>query len=275
MRKAYTFLRPISFQGPGIHSGKTATLTLTPAPQGTGFRFIRTDLQNAIVPVLPQSLVLASRSTHLSSNGVTIRTPEHLLSACWALHLTDIDFYLSGEEVPILDGSAKPFVEEIINAGYTETTRDLTLNTVEAPVWIQEGDQQVLILPSDTPQFTYCLSYPQAFIGKQIETYTFTLSEYIDRISAARTYGFMAEIEALRSRGLALGGSLDNAIVIQDTGYLNPLRFENELAAHKLLDLIGDFACLGYRLSAHIIGIKSGHSLHAQAVQHLAKRLPF
>ncbi len=266
-----TLSTEIRLEGIGMHSGKSASITLTPAPENTGLRFSRSDLNHIEIPVSPTSLVSAQRATHLQCGTAKVETPEHLLSACWGLNITNLIMTLDSEEVPILDGSAKGFVDAMLQAGITPQSTPIPTQTITEPMWFTEGQHHLLILPSKTRQWTYCLDYPQAFIGQQRVTLTHNPDTYITDVAPARTYGFKHEVDALRARGLALGGSLDNALVIDENGYLNPPRFPDEMARHKLLDLIGDFACLGVHLKAHIIGIKSGHSLHMKAVQACAK----
>lgn len=259
----------VSLTGVGIHSGKPVTVTLRPALAGTGIVFIRTDLNNARVHVHPNQLKSTQRATLLEENGVKIATPEHLLSACMGLSITDLKIEISGEEVPIMDGSATLFAQALQNAIPTNLDTPLSPFTPQTPLWCQDSDKTVLILPSETLVWTYCLDYPDHFIGQQSVSYINNPDTYIQDIAPARTYGFKAEVDALLARGLAKGGSLDNALVIGETDYINPPRMPNELARHKLLDLMGDFVCFARPIQAHIIGIKSGHNLHMKTVQML------
>ncbi len=267
----YTILSPVTVSGIGIHSGQSVTLTMHPAPPNTGIVFKRVDLDGAIVHARPDTLVAAQRATMLREHNVTIRTPEHLLSACAGLHITNLIVALSAEEIPIMDGSAQPFVVALQSGGITAQADERKIQNIATPLWFQDGDAQIIITPANTPKWTYALDLAHTWIGTQIVSVANDSSDYSTQIAPARTYGFMHEVQALLDRGLALGGSLDNALVIGDDAYLSPPRFPDELARHKLLDLIGDLSILGVQLNAHIIGIKSGHALHMKAVQALAK----
>jgi len=170
-----------------------------------------------------------------------------------------------------MDGSAKPFVEAILQSGIKQFGDAVQTPLVCAdPITLSHKEQRIIMLPSDQFLLTYVLEYPESFVGSQVYTFAMTKDAFIQDIAAARTYGFHHEVEALLKRGLAKGGSLENAIVIGETDYLTPLRFPNELARHKILDMIGDLALLGRPLKAHVIGIRSGHHLNTQ----LVKKLP-
>ena len=261
----------MTLSGVGIHSGKSVRVTLMPAPPNSGIVFKREDRDGAIVRVRPETLVTAQRATMLCEHSVTIRTPEHILSACAGLHITNLIIAISDEEVPIMDGSSSPFVEAMQSVGITPQSELRAIVNLLAPLWIREGDAQLIITPANSPRWTYALDLSHTWVGTQIVSISNDISEYVQEIAPARTYGFMHEVQALIDRGLALGGSLDNALVIGEQGYLNPPRFPDELARHKLLDLVGDLSILGAQLNAHVIGIKSGHALHMRAVQQIAQ----
>jgi UDP-3-O-acyl N-acetylglucosamine deacetylase len=265
MSQQHTLKQTIKLEGVGIHSGIQTTLILEPAPENHGLIFYRDEQP---IPVQPSSLFHTNRATILkNSEGATVKTPEHLLSALYGMGVDNAAIHLSEDEVPILDGSALSFVEAIQEAGIIEQQEKRLYWAPESPIWINEQGAEVLILPSPTPKWTYILEYPNHFIGTQIAEFFEEIGDYATDIAPARTYGFFQEVEALRARGLALGGSLDNALVIGDDDYLNPVRFDNELARHKLLDMIGDFCVLGRRVRAHVIGIRSGHFHNMVAVK--------
>ena len=261
-----TLRGPCSFSGVGIHSGQKATLTCRPAPPDTGLVFVRRDQQSRQVPVIPSSLVEGNRATLLQANGVSIATPEHLLSACSGLGIHNLFIDIDCEEVPILDGSALSFVSQFIKIGIEEQEVDISPFVIQEPIVLQSETATLVGLPYAHTQFTYHLSYPDHFIGSQTCSFLLGEDDYAQAIAPARTYGFLAEVEALRQQGLAKGGSLDNAVVIGEDDYLTPLRFDNELARHKLLDMIGDLACLGRPIQGHIVGIGSGHGLNKDLV---------
>ena len=255
------------FEGIGIHSGKQVLLKCLPAEPNTGIVFIRTDLRNQSILVSPEHVVPSSRYTSLREGSIEIRTPEHVLAACSGLGISNLRIEINAEEVPILDGSALLFVTEFQRVGLQTFSEVLSPLVITTPIVVQSGDASVIALPSDRPQFSYVLSYPQSFIGSQIVT-TY-LENFAHDIAPARTYGFYAEVQALLARGLAQGGGIENAVIIGEDGYLSELRFPDELARHKLLDLMGDLWILGRPIVGHVIGVKSGHALNATMVQQL------
>lgn len=259
---------PFSFEGIGIHSGQSVQVTCLPAAANTGIIFRRLDLAGKEVPVCPDSLKLADRCTQLHWNGVDIFTPEHLLAACAGLGIDNMAIQIDHAEVPIMDGSALAFATGFLDAGIQALSAPVTPFVITKPVLVQEGDRYVMALPSPISYFSYVLSYPDTFIGSQ--TVTVSTDQFLSDIAPARTYGFEAEIQALLDRGLAQGGCLDNAVVIGNTGYLSELRFPDELARHKTLDLMGDLWVLGRPILGHVIGVKSGHALNARFVKQLS-----
>lgn len=259
----------VTFQGLGIHSGKLVTLNCFPEDVNTGIYFVRTDLNNAEIKVSPETVIAESRFTKLSQNGVNIHTPEHLLSACAGLGISNLRVEIDAEEVPILDGSALTFCEEFTKAGVRPQDAELPPIIVTEAFKISGKDGAYIeVTPAKTFSYHYILDYPGTFVGRQSADYAKDI-DYESQIAPARTYGFEAEVKALLERGLAKGGSLDNAVVIGETDYINPLRFDNELARHKLLDLIGDMWIVGRPVIAKITAFKSGHALNAELVQRL------
>ncbi len=265
----HTLQSPVTFIGVGIHSGKPVTVICQPALPFSGIQFFRSDLNRA-VPVLPDSLSHTARATALSKDGVSIKTPEHLLSALYGLQIDNVRIEISGEEVPILDGSSWPFVEAFLKAGIVQSAEVAPVYRVTSPVAVHLQGSVAMALPYDGFKISYYLEYDHPLIGYQIFSDEMSPETY-QRISPARTFGFLAEVEQLKARGLAMGGSLDNALVIGETGYLTPLRFPDELVCHKVLDLVGDLSILGKRIQGHIVSIKSGHALNGMLVQRLAK----
>lgn len=267
--KQRTISTTTAFKGLGIHSGKIVTLNCYPADINNGICFVRTDLNNAEVRVSSETVIAESRFTKLSQNGVNIHTPEHILSACAGLGITNLRVEIDAEEVPILDGSALTFCDEFNAAGVKTQDAELLPIIIKDAFKITGKDGAYIeVSPAETFSYTYTLDYPTSFVGKQSATYTQAIN-YISDIAPARTYGFEAEVKALLARGLAKGGSLDNAVVIGENDYLNPLRFDNELARHKLLDLIGDMWIIGRPVIGNINAFKSGHALNAALVSWL------
>ena len=260
------------FQGVGLHSGVTTTVKILPASLGTGRYFARVDLPGAPeIPARVESVSQTMLSTELTANGASVRTVEHLLAALIALGIEDARIEVDGAEFPLLDGSAKIWVDEIIRSNPTAATGNLpTTEPLEQPVWIHQGDIFVAALPSPVLRFTYGIDFDVAPIGNQWHSWQPGKADFATEIAPARTFGLAHQIEQLRQAGLIKGGSLDNALVCDDKQWLNPpLRFPNEPSRHKLLDLIGDLSLLGKLPIAHYMAYKASHQLHIQLAQQL------
>ncbi|MGE4169256.1 MAG: UDP-3-O-acyl-N-acetylglucosamine deacetylase [Candidatus Margulisiibacteriota bacterium] len=261
--KQHTVAESFAIHGIGIHSGKANTCRVHPAPVGTGLVF---EVAGQAVPVRPDALAHTARATLLEKAGARVQTPEHFLAACYGLCIANLRVELDHPEVPVVDGSANAFVEAFVKAGLKNQETPWPEQVITTPGFIEDGDKKILFIPSSEPRFTYVLSYPDTFIGTQVASVLDSPESFIQDIAPARTYGFYHEVAHLLEKGLAQGGSLDNAVIIKDDGYLNPLRFPDELARHKVLDMIGDFAILGRRIRGHVVGIGSGHALNAKGV---------
>jgi UDP-3-O-[3-hydroxymyristoyl] N-acetylglucosamine deacetylase len=263
-----TLLKSVSFSGVGIHSGLETTVVCHPAPAGHGIVFVRTDLEGARVPMLPQCLVNTSRYTSLKYHDAQIDTPEHLLAACAGLSLHNLVIEIDGRELPILDGSSQVFCDAFLAAGTVDQGLIKPL-VITDMIRVSDQDRLIEVRPSKRSYFEYHLSYPNSFVGEQTVGFDIGEGDFATHIAPARTYGFEHEVAALLRQGLAKGGSLDNAVVIGELDYLTPLRFECELARHKVLDLIGDFWILGRPVVGDVIAYKSGHALTAEMVRKL------
>jgi UDP-3-O-[3-hydroxymyristoyl] N-acetylglucosamine deacetylase len=260
------------FQGIGLHSGVTTTVKIFPAEPGMGRYFVRVDLPD--LPQIPAQIASVSQttlSTELTANGVAVRTVEHLLAALIVLGIENARIEIDGAELPLLDGSALVWVDGIIRSGIKPITDNLaTSGVLTAPVWIQQDDIFVAALPSPELRFTYGIDFDVAPIGNQWHSWQPSKDDFITQIAPARTFGLAHQIDRLREAELIKGGSLDNAIVCDDREWLNPpLRFPNEPARHKLLDLIGDLSLLGKFPQAHFLAYKASHQLHVQLAQRL------
>jgi UDP-3-O-[3-hydroxymyristoyl] N-acetylglucosamine deacetylase len=260
-----TIKKETSFTGLGIHTGKTVSLTLKPSTT-SGIRFFRTDCDNACVRICAETLRSQNRATAFQDEGIDLLTPEHLLAALHALKITNLDIDIDAKEVPIMDGSALEFYETISTVGTRELKKELRPIIITEPLTVEDGDTMILCLPSEETIFAYRLSYDN-FIGHHFHSFNPKKDTFKTDIAPARTYGFYKEVEALRKKGLALGGSFDNAVVIGEDAYMNKLRFDNELCRHKLLDLYGDIWTLGRPIQGHVIGIKSGHAVTMKLIQ--------
>lgn len=257
-----TLRRAVGCTGIGLHSGKAVRLELKPAPAEHGVRFYRDDV-GVCIPARLENLARLDHATSLSHAGFSIDTVEHLLSALFALGVDDVAVHVDGPELPILDGSAAPFVILIHEAGLRPLAPLRRYLKVLKPVEVVRGNKWARISPSDQLRISYEIGFDHPLLRQQEMSLRMTVESYIESIAPARTFGFLHEVEMLRRSGLALGGSLENAVVIGESGVLNKLRFEDEFVRHKMLDLIGDMALLGHPVVGHIEAHRGGHALHA------------
>lgn len=267
-----TIEKRVSYRGIALHSGEETTLTLEPAPAGKGIVFIREDLTNSPqVAARVNKVVSNMRGTSLGEGKVRIRTVEHILAALAGLAIDNVRVKVDGEEIPAADGSALPFVKLIQKAGIVEQEFPRQFLEINEPLWIEEGDKRLIVLPSPGLKITYTVDFPHSPLKSQFVEFAIDEKIFIQEIAPSRTFGFMEEVEELKKKGLIKGGSLDNAVVIDKNGILNKegLRFPNEPVRHKVLDLIGDLYLLGQPIKAHIIAVKSGHLFNVQLIQKL------
>ena len=260
-----TLRRAISCVGIGLHSGNKVQLSLKPAPVDFGIRFRRTDLGDHEVPANVQHLGGIQLATALSRNAVSVETVEHLLAALVSMRIDNVLIELNSPEVPIMDGSAAPFVYLIQEAGIKPQASARKYLQIIRPIALSRGDKRIALYPSDHFDVTYSISFDHPLLRHQARTLRITEESFIEEIAPARTFTFLKDVEMLRQNGLALGGSLDNAIVLGETGVLNnALRFEDEFVRHKILDAIGDLALVGYPVVGHLVAHRAGHALHTE-----------
>jgi UDP-3-O-[3-hydroxymyristoyl] N-acetylglucosamine deacetylase len=259
-----TLRRQVSCAGIGLHSGKKVTLSLKPAPADFGIRFRRTDLGGSPdIPATLGNLVGINYATGLARDASSVETVEHLLAALVGLGVDNVAVELNHPEVPIMDGSAAPFVYLIQEAGLRTLNAPRRYLKVLRPVALSRGDKRIAFYPADHFKLTYSISFDHPLLRYQSRTLRVTEESFVEEIAPARTFGFLKEVELLRQHGLALGGSLENAVVLGETGVLNnPLRFEDEFVRHKMLDAIGDLALVGYPIIGHVVAHRGGHALH-------------
>jgi UDP-3-O-[3-hydroxymyristoyl] N-acetylglucosamine deacetylase len=264
-----TLKRSLFCAGIGLHSGRKVTLSLKPAPAGTGIRFRRTDLGGVEIPARVSHVGAVAYATQLKLGEARVETVEHLLAALASMRIDNAIIELNTPEVPIMDGSSAPFIYLIQEAGVRTLAEPRKYLKVTRPVTLTRGDKQIALFPSDHFKVSYTIGFDHPLLRHQARTIVLTEDSFIEDIAPARTFTFLKEVEMLRQNGLALGGSLDNAIVIGDTGVLNSsLRFEDEFVRHKILDLVGDFALVGHSVVAHAVVHRGGHALHtAMAAQ--------
>ena len=258
-----TLRRPTSCAGIGLHSGNKVNLSLKPAPADTGVRFRRSDLGGLEVAATVKHVGGINYATGLMRDAVRVDTVEHLLAALVSLGVDNVIVELNSPEVPIMDGSAAPFIYLIQEAGVKPLASPRRYLKVLRPMSLSRGDKRIAVYPSDHFKVTYSIAYDHPMLRHQSRTIRLTEDSFVEEIAAARTFTFLKEVEMLRQQGLALGGSLENAVVIGDTGVLNnALRFDDEFVRHKILDVIGDMALVGHPLIGHLVAHRGGHALH-------------
>lgn len=298
-KQQHSIREPVSVSGIGLHTGNQTTVTFKPAPINAGIKFVRADLpDHPEVPADIEWVVEIDRGTNLEYNNVRVHTVEHVLAAIVGLELDNVIIELSGNEPPVGDGSALPFVNALLEAGIVQQDSPKDYLEIESPILHSERDgdllRELVVLPSDDFRITFMVDYKNPTLGSQY-TVMFSLeNEFVTEFAPARTWTFLSEVKALRERGMIKGGSLDNAIVIADAeltpdeisqlkelfgvtaevivgknGILGgaPLRFDNEPCRHKALDLIGDLALLGVPLKAHVLAARSSHAANIELVR--------
>ena len=268
-----TLRRTVNCAGIGLHSGKKVTISLVPAPANHGIRFRRMDLGGIEIPALASNLGTRQQlQTTLAANGATVETVEHLLSALRGLSIDNVTVEVNHSEVPIMDGSSAPWVYLIQDAGVkTLNTPRKTLQVLRQMQY-QMGDKRIALYPAEGFRVSYTITFDHPLLRHQQKTMEIDEQVFVDQVAPARTFGFLKEVEMLRQRGLALGGSLENAVVLGETGVLNPLRFEDEFVRHKILDVIGDLALVGHAIQGHLVVHRGGHALHAAFAEEILRQ---
>lgn len=265
-----TIERPVEVCGTGLHTAVKSWLRLLPAPPDTGIVFRRTDLDNFEIEAHVRNVARVSYATSLMKQGVLLSTTEHVLAALYSCGVDNVYVEIDNLEVPILDGSAQPFINMLKQAGTRRLRRRRRYLKVVKPLEFSEGDRRIGIYPARDFQVHCYVDYPHPMIGRQSIDLTVNRDSFCKELSSARTFGFMSDFDGLRAMGLIRGGSLDNAIVLTNDGILNgPVRFPDEFGRHKALDLIGDLALVGRPLKARVVAHKAGHALHTQLVTRL------
>jgi UDP-3-O-[3-hydroxymyristoyl] N-acetylglucosamine deacetylase len=266
-----TIAAPIEFTGVGLHSGAPVTMRLLPAPAGSGIVFRRTDLDNFEIAATGRNVAKVSYATSLMRQGVLISTTEHLLSALIGMGVDNVIVELDNLELPILDGSAMPYVEAFLGVGIRLQRRRREVIRVLHPIEVREGDKFIGVYPGSGYRIEYTIVFP-APIGRQKTCVDLATETYGAEISAARTFGYKADEKRLRDMGLIRGAGPENAIILGSQGPENgPLRFADEYVRHKVLDLIGDLALAGRRIEGHVVAERAGHAMHTALVSRLLK----
>ena len=269
-----TTIAPAIIAGVGVHTGDRVRLAVRPAPVGTGIVFVRTDIKDRDnrIPVSGEAVVDARLNTMIeNAAGVRLSTIEHLMAAFSALGVSNAVVEVDGPELPILDGSALQFVQLLDRAGFRRQEAPVRYIEILEPIRVQEGDKTAALLPCDRYEMRFEIDFDTSVIGNQVVDFVVDEETFRNDIMAARTFGFAHEVEALRAAGLARGGSLENAVVIDGDQILNPggLRMEREFVKHKALDAIGDLYVLGAPLLGRYEGFKAGHAINNLLVRAL------
>ena len=268
MRFETTLQRPAEARGIGLHSGVPVSIRILPAPPSTGIVFLRTDLDNFPVPASWRYVARVSYATSLMRQGVLISTVEHLLSVFYSMGVDNAYVEIDNLEVPILDGSGRPYVELLRAAGLKSYRRRKRFLRIRRPVTVEAGTKRISILPSDRFLLTCDVFYDHPMIGRQALDMEVTPERYAEEIAPARTFGFAHELDQMRNMGLIRGAALENAICFDRETVRNAggLRFPDECCRHKALDLIGDLALIGKPLLGHVIAERAGHAMHTALV---------
>ncbi|MCM0611436.1 UDP-3-O-[3-hydroxymyristoyl] N-acetylglucosamine deacetylase [Marinobacter sediminum] len=269
-----TIAKPVHFVGRGLHSGMPVSMTLRPATADTGYVFHRLDVAPPHNQVAARWLSVCDTrlsTTIGNSAGVTVKTIEHLIAALSACGIDNCRIDIDGPEVPIMDGSAKPFVDQILATGSRQLTKERMAIVITDPIWVSEGDGKAGFVPFPESWIDMTIDFKSSAIGRQRVVTPVTCSHFSEHISAARTFGFAQQIETLKTLGLAKGGSLRNAVLIDQDQVVNPegLRFDNEFVRHKIVDVIGDLSLLGVKIVGCFVGQCSGHRLNNQLLRDL------
>jgi UDP-3-O-[3-hydroxymyristoyl] N-acetylglucosamine deacetylase len=262
----------VECRGWGLHSGAPVTLKILPAPPGSGIVFRRVDLDDFEVQAVGRNVARVSYATSLMKKGVLISTTEHLLSAFIGTGIDNAIAELDNLELPILDGSAKPFVEAIRKAGIRKQRRARTYLRILRNIELREGDKFIAVYPSEVYSVAYTINFPHPLIGKETFRVELANGNYFREIAAARTFGSRQDEQAMRNMGLIRGASPDNCIVLTKDGIENPpLRYADEFVRHKVLDLIGDLALVGKQILGNVVADRAGHAMHTALVSRILR----
>ncbi len=265
-----TIAKAVDIVGIGLHKGTPVKLRLEPLEAGSGIVFYRSDVDVSI-PLKPENVVDTRMATVIGKNGHVISTIEHLLSAVYAYGIDNVRIVVDGDEVPVMDGSAASFCMLLDEAGLQKLDAPKRVMIVKKEIVIEDGGKYVKLIPAKDLRYSFTIKFPHPVINKQEYTLEFTKEAYKNEIARARTFGFLQEVQYLRSKGLALGGSLENAIVLDDKKVLNPegLRYNDEFVRHKILDAIGDMSLIGMSFIGNYEAFAGSHHLNHELTKAL------
>ncbi len=277
IRQQCTLKKEVSFSGIGVHTGKKVTMTFIPMPEHSGIVFQRIDLPGKpTVPAALEYVTGTARSTTIGIGECEVHTIEHVLAALSAYQIDNLCIQVSDQEPPIGDGSSRPFVKMIEEAGIEEQKATRTIVKIEKPVYLSDGPVHIVALPADEFRISYTLHYPKTpVIRSQYFSFVLTPEGFKEQVSGCRTFALYEELTMLMEHGLIRGGSLDNAVVIKDDVVLSKegLRFPDEMVRHKVLDIVGDLSLVGFPFFAHIVAICSGHRTNVEFGQKIMESL--
>jgi len=262
-----TLASDFTLRGVGLHTGVATSVTVSPAPVDAGFSFVLDD--GSRIAATPEVVRSTVRCTTLGSSTGVVNTVEHVLAALAGMDVDNAIISVAGPEVPIMDGSALPFASEIARVGTVAQEATRRVLDVREPSVERDGDKLLVIVPAPAFSIDFFVSFPEPVGDQFLVTPAITPDYFLREIAPARTFAFRAEVEALMAQGLARGGSLDNAVVVDADGYMGELRFPDEIVRHKALDLIGDLALIGLYPRCRVIALRSGHALHVAAARAL------
>jgi UDP-3-O-[3-hydroxymyristoyl] N-acetylglucosamine deacetylase len=265
-----TLQHPVKISGIGLHSGRTITMILRPANAGTGVVFHRRDGERSVsIEAISANVVDTRMATVIGKSGLSVSTIEHLMAALAACGIDNLHIDIDGPEVPIMDGSAAPFVALLRETGLRQLPVKRKYLAIRKPITVVDGEKRVSLIPSRFFRVSFDIAFDHPCIGLQHRSVKVSETLFGRDLAPARTFGFLHEVEYLKANGLAQGGSLENAVVIGKDQILNPegLRFADEFVRHKILDAIGDFSLVGYPILGHIKAFKAGHDINHQTVE--------
>ena len=267
-----TIKKPVSLVGIGLHRGNPVNLTLEPLEAGNGIVFVRKDV-GVSIPLIPENVVDTKMATVIGKDGYSISTIEHLLSAIYAYGIDNLKITVDSDEVPVMDGSSASFCMLLDEAGIAEQELPKRIMIIKKDVEIKEGDKYVKLSPSKNLKYDFTIKFAHPVIENQAYVLEFSKENYKKEVARARTFGFLHEVQYLRSKGLALGGSLENAIVLDEKKVLNPegLRFSDEFVRHKILDAIGDMSLIGMNFIGNYEALAGSHDLNHKLTLELLK----
>lgn len=270
--KQTTLAKAVEGVGIGLHKGEPIKILLEPLEANSGILFYRSDV-GLLVQALPQNVVNTQMATVIGNSNYYISTIEHLLSAIYAYGIDNIRVVLDGAEVPVMDGSSASFCMMLDEAGIRVLDATKQVIIIKKEVEVRDGKKFAKVFPSLSPSYTFVIDFDHPSIGRQEYHFEFSKKSFIEEISRARTFGFLRDVQMLRSKGLALGGSLDNAVVMDDKKILNPegLRFSNEFVRHKILDAIGDLSLLGAPFVGNYESFAGSHNLNHELTKEILK----